>query len=81
MADSPTIDLPGMPGPARGWRGILIEAFQSNGIEVFGVTSRTGLRPAQRRWFADPATAFAHALEIAEAHKLPLLDLRDGGAE
>jgi hypothetical protein len=37
--------------------------------------------PPYRRWYPEPDQALAYAVEQADRHGLPLLDLRDPGAE
>lgn len=61
-----------------GWRGAIIDRHDLGGEMLISVTVRRRFGQVARRWFPDHRSALVHALEQADQHSLPLIDLSAG---
>ena len=63
------------------WRAVMLEGQSLAGRTLFSVTVRDHYGAALRRWFSDEWEALAHAVQKADDLGLPLIDMREPGAE
>ena len=70
------LEVPALRSAGGNWRGVAIETAPLAGSMLAAVTVRCQAA-TRRRWFGSEADALAYAAEQADAHNLPLLDLRD----
>lgn len=70
------LEVPSLRSAFGNWRGVAIETAELAGSMLAAVTTRCQIT-TRRRWFGSEADALAYAVEQADAHNLPLLDLRD----
>lgn len=75
------IALEAPPIPPGGWRGALVERHDLGGEVLFSVTIRHRYGVAARTWHDTRRAAIAAALEQADRHALPVIDLSAEDAE
>lgn len=63
------------PIPSGGWRGAIVERHDIGGEVLFSVTTRRRFGVVERTWHERHGAALAYALEQADRHELPAIDL------